>query len=407
MRVPRAWRPHALRIEQPDARLPATMIRTVRLASRPLLSIVVGLSLAAVIVQVSGSAVRDAYMALWTGATGLGGGPAARAGQWALGPIHVNGFLLSQSLARTTPLLLTGLSIALGLRAGLFNIGAQGQMTCGALAAGVIGLRGGPGTSGGGIAVAIHVALIVVTGAGAGALWGALAGWLKAARGVHEVLSTIMLNYVAVNIATYLTTHGLKDPAEQSPQTAPIPQSLWLSPLVPGSNLTGGLVLALVCAGLVALLIRRTAVGFRIRVMGLGLDAGRAAGIRITRTLVLTMAISGGLAGLAGVVEVLGVQHRFLQGIAANYGFDGIAVALLGGISTPAVVLSALFFGALASGSAYMQLHTDVPDSIAVIVQATVILFVGLRFQRLPASAAIVIAPQPDLGTSDNDRSVL
>lgn len=350
---------------------------------RPLLSVLIGLTLAGVIMQLSGYNVREAYAALWTGATGLEGGPAQRIGQVALGPLHLNKFLLAQSLAKTTPLLFTGLAIALGLRAGLFNIGAAGQMTCGALAAGVVGLWGNGTHSG--IPPAIHISFILLAGAAAGMIWGALAGWLKAARGVHEVLSTIMLNYVAVNVATYLTTHNLKDPTEQSAQTATIPQALWLSPLVRGSNLTLGLLLALVCVGLVALLIHRTAPGFQIRTMGLGMEAGRAAGMPVMRTLILTMALSGGLAGLAGAVEVLGVQHRYLQGIAANYGFDGIAVALLGGLSGPAVVLSALFFGALASGSAYMESLTNVPDSISVIVQGIVILCVGIRVLRRPS----------------------
>ena len=354
----------------------------------PLLSVVIGLALAALIVQVSGYGVRDAYTALWTGATGLEGGPAQRANQIPLGPLHLNTFLLAQSLAKMTPLLFTGLAIALGLRAGLFNIGAAGQMTCGALAAGVVGLWGG-----GSLPPAVHIPLILLAGAAAGAVWGALAGWLKAARGVHEVISTIMLNYVAMNVASYLTTHNLKDPVEQSAQTAAIPARLWLPPLVPGSNLTAGLWLALICALLTAILIRRTAVGFEIRAMGLGLEAGRAAGMPVARTLILTMALSGGLAGLAGVVEVLGIQHRFLQGIAANYGFDGIAVALLAGMSGPSIALSALFFGALASGSDYMQLQTDVPDSIAVIVQALVILCVGIKVLRQSPLRAAASGP--------------
>jgi ABC-type uncharacterized transport system permease subunit len=369
--------------------------RVSRVASwaRPLFSVLIGLALAGIIMAISGYAVRDAYSALWTGATGLEGGPAVRPGQVALGPLHLNLFLLAQSLAKATPLLFVGLAIALGLRAGLFNIGAQGQMTCGALAAGVVGLWGG-------LPVVIHMPLILLAGVTGGALWGALAGWLKATRGVHEVLSTIMLNYVAVNIATYLTTHNLKDPTEQAAQTAMLDRSVWLTPLVAGSNLTVGLFLALGAAALTALLIGRTAIGYQIRTMGLGLEAGRAAGIPVARTLVLTLALSGGLAGLAGAVEVVGVQHRYLQGIAANYGFDGIAVALLGGLSAPAVALSALFFGALASGSTYMQLQTDVPDSVAVIVQAAVILFVGIRLLRRTSPAAVAVVEPEHASTS-------
>ncbi len=356
---------------------------------RPLVSILVGLALAGIIMWLSGYSVRDAYSALWTGATGLEAGRAQSANQLGLGPLpyHINKFLLAQSLAKTTPLLFTGLAIALGLRAGLFNIGAQGQMIAGALAAAVMGTgaaAGGAASHTSAIPASMHIVLVIAAGMAAGALWGGMAGLLKATRGVHEVLSTIMLNYVAIDVATYLATHGLKDPTDQAPQTALISPTAQLSPLIPGSNLTIGIVFALMTAVAFTLLMRRTAPGFEIRAVGLGADAARAAGIPVERTIITTLALSGALAGLAGAVEVMGVQHRYIQGIAANYGFDGIAVALLGGLSGPGVVLSALFFGALSSGATYMRLQTNVPDSITVIVQALVILFVGIRLLRRP-----------------------
>ncbi|HLV80634.1 MAG TPA: ABC transporter permease [Chthonomonadaceae bacterium] len=352
---------------------------------RPLLSVLAGLLLAAILVQASGYNAPAAFAALWTGATGLRGGAASPSpttlvfhlGGWQ-GALNL--FVLAQSLARVTPLLLTGLAVALGLRAGLFNIGAQGQMTCGALAAAIVGQIGAAPATGG--PSLLKIGLVLLIGAAAGALWGALPGLLKAARGVHEVLSTIMLNYIAANIAGYLITHGLKDPHSMAAQTDRIALSTWLPPLVAGSNLTAGLFLALLAVLLYAFLMRRTALGYEIRAVGQGAEAARAAGIPVGRTLVTALALSGALAGLAGAIQVVGIHHRYLEGIEGTYGFDGIAVALLGNLQAGGVAAAALFFGALANGAAFMQLQTDVPDSVAVVVQAVVILFAGVRVAR-------------------------
>ena len=361
--------------------------------ARPLLSILAGLLLAAVLMQLSGYDVRAAYSALWSGATGLEMGHAHQSNQLALGGLnlHINLYQLAQSLSRVTPLLLAGLAIALGLRAGLFNIGAQGQMTVGALAAAAVGAWGtGTGKAGGAGLVPpfVHVPLVLLAGALVGGLWGALPGLLKAYRGVHEVIATIMLNYLGLNIVTYLVTHNLKDLKSSATQTAPIAHSAWLSPWVAGSNLTAGFVLALVLAILVTFLVRRSALGYQIRAVGLGAEAARAAGIPVARVLVTTMFLSGALAGIAGAIEVMGIHHRYVEGVAGNYGFDGIAVALLGGLGGIAVTLSAFFFGFLAGGADYMETLTNVPNSIAVIVQAFVILFVGIRVLRRPRADA-------------------
>lgn len=352
---------------------------------RPVLSVLAGLLLAGLLIQVSGYDVSAAYSALWTGATGLRAGVAHPSPTTLI--FHLGGwrgalnlFVLAQSLARVTPLLLTGLAVALGLRAGLFNIGAQGQMTCGALAAALAGQAGA--ASAFGMPSPLRIALVLLIGAAAGGVCGALCGLLKAARGVHEVLSTIMLNYIAANLAGYLITHGFKDPHSMAAQTGPISHVLWLPPLVPGSNLTAGLFLALLAVLLYAFLMRRTALGYEIRAVGQGAEAAQAAGIPVRRTLVTTLALSGALAGLAGAIEVLGIHHRYIQGIEGTYGFDGIAVALLGYLQAGGVAAAALFFGALANGAAFMQLQTDVPDSVAVVVQAVVILFAGVRYIR-------------------------
>ena len=351
---------------------------------RSLLSIAAGLALAAVLMRVSGYHPAEAFAALWAGATGLQSGPPNGAADVGLhiGPFvaHLNTYQLANSLARMTPLLLTGLAVALGLRAGLFNIGAQGQMLIGALAAAAVGLLGGKS----GLAPVVHIPLTLCCGALAGAAWGAVPGLLKALRGVHEVIATIMLNFVALYLAQYLVTHNLKDTASStmSPQSPLMAKSAWLPPFVPNANLTAGFVLAILAAFAVSLLIRRTALGYEIRAVGQGADAARAAGIPVAGILVKTMALSGALAGLAGAIEVMGLHHRYVPGAAGNYGFDGIAVALLGGLNGGGIVFSAAFFGLLESGAQNMQLLTDVPDTIATIVQAVVIVFIGIRWRR-------------------------
>ena len=367
---------------------------------RPVMSVAVGLILAAAMMALSGFSPGEAFSALWTGATGLAAGPPMGTHDIAFGSGHIALFQMAQSFSKMTPLLFCGLAVALGLRAGLFNIGAQGQMTFGALVAAAVGMRTG-------IPPVVHVPLTLVVGALAGAAWGALPGLLKARRGVHEVISTIMLNFIALDIANYLITHNLHDANSQNPQTPEISASAILTPLIPHTAMTLGLLLALLAALALTALIRFTALGYAIRAVGLGAEAARASGIAVPRTLIVTMALSGALAGIAGAVEVMGVQHRYAVGIAASYGFDGIAVALLGGLGGIGVILSALFFGGLASGSSYMESLTNVPAPISVIIQAVIIAFVGMRPRpRLTlASAPTIPAPTPDPPTERKEAN--
>ena len=342
------------------------------------ISISLGLILAALLIQISGYNAIEAFSALWIGATGLQSGVASSSPtEVALGAGHLNLFLLAQSLARVTPLLFCGLAVALALRAGLFNIGAQGQMVVGALAGAAVGLAP---TS---LPPALHVTLALAGGAAAGAFWGVIPGILKAWRGVHEVLSTIMLNFIGLNLVAYLVSHNLKDPNSQSLQTSQIAKSAWLEPLVAHSNLTIGLLIAVLFALALPFFLSRTPLGFQIRAVGLNPEAAKAAGISVEKTIAITMALSGALAGLAGAIEVAGIHHRYVDGVAGSYGFDGIAVALLGGAGGGGAILSALFFGFLSTGSDYMQSLTHVPAPVAVVVQAVVILFVGIKTLKL------------------------
>jgi general nucleoside transport system permease protein len=373
---------------------------------KSLLSILAGLVIAGIIMRVSGYNPLEAFGALWHGATGLASGVGNPPNDIPIGTgkfaIHINRYNLAQSLSKMTPLLLCGLSVALGLRGGLFNIGAQGQMIVGALAGATVGLYGAPNGS---LPPAVHVALVLGAGALAGAIWGAIPGLLKAVRGVHEVISTIMFNYIAINLATYLVSHNLKDPTpgKMAAQTATIAKSAWLNPFVPAAYLSLGLPIALFAAWAISFLIRRTALGYEIRAVGLGTEAARTNGIAVERTLVKTMAIAGALAGMAGAIEVMAVHHRYVQGVAANYGFDAIAVALLGGMNGGGVALAAFFFGALMNGASLMQNRSGVPDSIAVIVQAMVILFIGIRAFGTSKPSKIAAAVLDDERRLDDD----
>ncbi len=375
--------------------------------SKSLLSILAGLAIAGIIMQVSGYNPWQAFAALWHGATGLQAGAGLSSNDLSLGAgkiaFHLNRYNLAQSLSKMTPLLFCGLSVALGLRAGLFNIGAQGQMIAGALAGAGVGLIGAPNGS---FPVGLHIILVLVAGALAGAVWGAIPGILKAVRGVHEVIATIMFNYIAINLAMYLVSHNLKDPTpgKMASQTAMIAKSAWLTPLVPGAYLSIGLALAVLAAIMVTFLFQRTALGYEIRAVGLGAEAARTNGIAVEKTMVKTMAMAGALAGMAGAIEVMAIHHRFIQGIAANYGFDAIAVALLGGLNGGGITLSAFFFGALANGANLMQNQTQVPEAIAGIVQAVVILFIGVRAFK-PKKSRLAAALLDDEGRLDDESA--
>ncbi len=333
-----------------------------RAVLRPIGAVSLGLLVVALFIGLSGYNVPQVFSSLFIGATGL-----------QLAPFKVDPFPLAQSLAQTAPLLFTGAAIAFALRAGLFNIGAQGQMVVGAVAAAVVGIWNptlfGP----------VHIALCLLAGGLGGGLLGAVAGLLKAYRHVHEVLSTIMLNYIAADAADYLVTHGLKERHSMAPQTVKIAQAAYLHPFVSGSGLNAGLLVAIAAAVGASLIVKYTSLGFRIRTVGESHDAATAAGYNVPWVLTVTMFISGFLAGLAGAVLVLGLEHRYIKDMTGEYGFDGISVALLGGASSVGVTVAALFFGGLTSGAGYMSLQTNVPDSIAIVVQAVVVLFAGAR----------------------------
>lgn len=317
-------------------------------------------------------AVLDAYGALLSG--GLGS-PAAYLEAFASGDVDqiVKAFNpISESLLAATPLIFTGLAVALGFRAGLFNIGAEGQLYLGAIFATWIGF------SILGLPWFIHLPLAIAMGFLGGALWGFIPGILKARTGAHEVIVTIMLNYVAYRLLDWILRQPFyQRPGRSDPISPVVEPSAMIPPIIDGLRLHWGFALALVAAVFVSWLLFRSTLGFEFRAVGLNPSAARYAGMSISRTLILTMAICGGLAGLAGATEILGVNKALTPGFSPGYGFDGIAVALLGGSSPLGVVLSAILFGVLRAGATPMQSATGIPIDLVVVIQALVIMFVA------------------------------
>ncbi len=277
---------------------------------------------------------------------------------------------LARTLQRATPLVFTGMAVAFAFRCGLFNIGGEGQLYLGAFASAWVGfaLTGLPRI--------IHLPLAVAAGMLAGALWGAIPGILKARLGVHEVINTIMMNFIAYYLTDYLVTGPFQGP-RWSPETERVAPTAALSRLLPPTRLTTGFFLALLIVVLIFFLLYKTRLGYEIRAVGFNPLAAEYGGISVSRNIVLAMAISGGLAGLAGAEQILGLHGRFIQRFSPELGFIGIAVALLGKNHPVGVLLAALLFGALRTGGAAMDRMTAVPRELIVIIQALIIIFVA------------------------------
>lgn len=322
----------------------------------PVLAVLTALILGAVIIAATGGDFLRAYQGLWEGSLGR--------------PVSI-----SNTLVRATPYIFAGLAVALAFKGGLFNIGVEGQITIASLASAFVGyaLQGVP--------FPLHLILAILAGMVAGAVWGGIPGLLKATTGAHEVIVTIMMNYVAINVASYLLGGPMKDknPAVAIAQTPPILPSARLPALLPDPQYRAhwGFVIGIVAAAVVWWLLQKTTLGFEIRTVGANPNAARYAGILVGRTTVVLMAISGALAGMAGAMDVVGLNFYYAAAFTAGYGFDSIAVALLARSDPFGVIPSALLFGGLAAGSARMQFLSQIPIDIIHLVQAMVLIFVA------------------------------
>ncbi len=287
---------------------------------------------------------------------------------------------LSETAVWATPYIFAGLAVAVAFKGGLFNIGAEGQLAFGAVAAALIGYAL-PGWLHTNIPTIIHVPLAVGAGVLAGAIWAAIPGALKAFTGGHEVINTIMMNYIALNLTSFLLNGPMKDPdpLNLSARTPEIAPSARISVLFPATNLRihWGFILALIAAVVIWWLLQKTTLGFDIRTVGSNPDAAKYAGINVKRTIIVSMALSGALAGLAGAIEVTALNYRHELGFAVGYGFDAIAIALLGKTNPFGVVLAAILFGAMRNGGTEMQFMTQIPVDIISVIQALILLFVA------------------------------
>lgn len=331
----------------------------------PILAIVCALLIGSLVMLMAGDNPLLAYAGLFKGAFGS-------AAAWA------------RTLRKMTPFVFTGLSVAFAFRAGLFNIGASGQFLMGTIAAVAVGINFE------GLPFAIHMPLALLAGMLGGAVWGAIPGLLKIWRGTHEVISTIMLNYVASLFAGWTVYAGGTQGQRPGPLSDPVAASSAISetkdvlesaqiPFIFGApyRVHWGIVIALVTAAVIWWVLRKTTLGFEIRTVGLNPNAARYAGMKVGRTVVVTMAIAGLLAGMAGAVDTLGLNHKFAPEFTGSAGFDGITVALLGNNQPAGVVLSAWLLGGMNGGATAMQFESNVRADIIQVVQALVLAFVA------------------------------
>ncbi len=314
-------------------------------------SIIAALLVGAVIIRLIGGNPGAAYRALFLGSMG-------------------NVRALWETLVKATPLIFTGLSFAYAARAGLINIGAEGQLYMGGFLATLVG------SNFAGLPMIIHLPVTLLAGFIGGGLWGLIIGWLKVRFGANEIITTVMFNYVAIFFISYLVTGPMIEPPGTYPQSRPITDSAMLPRFFQGSRLHWGLILALVCVFFYWFFFRKLKVGYEARVVGSNFSAAKYAGMKPAKVMILVMFIAGGMGGLAGANEILAIQGKLFQGFSPGYGFDGIAVALVG-LNTPVgIILGGVLFGALRSGGNMMQMIAKVPVSTIYVIQSLVIIFV-------------------------------
>lgn len=325
-------------------------------AALPVLAMLAALLIGAVVLMILKVNPFEAYAAIITGVFG-----------------SMSGF--TQSLVKATPLLFVGLGICIAFRASVINIGAEGQIILGALAATAwsLAFRTWPAW--------ILIPTTLIASFLSGSVWGFIPGILKARFRVNEILSTVMMNAIALQLMNLLIRGPLIDQAGVTAgtylaQSERLPEAAWLPRLIPQTLLTTGAILAVVLAFVVYLFLWRTTIGFRIRAVGLNPDASRYAGINVAVYQALSLTLAGGFAGLAGAVEVMGVHHRLLEGITSGYGFSGIVAALFGGLHPLGLIPAAWLFGSLLVGADKMQRAVQVPSALIDMLLGLVVLFV-------------------------------
>jgi len=351
--------------QAPAQSRPSFLRSILRPVLTPFLAIFTALLIGAIVMLLSGDNPLLAYYGLLNGAFGSAQG-------WA------------RTIRKMTPFIFTGLSVAFAFKAGLFNIGASGQFLIGTVCAAAVGVNFE------GLPFIIHMPLALLAGMLGGAIWGAIPGALKVWRGTHEVISTIMLNYIASLFSGWLVYAGgtqgqspgpLSDP-EAAARAISETKDIVVNARIPfifaePYRVHWGIVIALVTAGVIWWLLQKTTIGFEIRTVGLNPRAAKYAGMKVGRTVVMTMAIAGLLAGMAGAVDTLGLNHKFAPEFTGSAGFEGITIALLGKTHPVGVVLSSFLIGGMNAGAAKMQFDSGVRAEIIQVVQGLVLAFVA------------------------------
>lgn len=317
-------------------------------------TILIILSVSFLLIALVGSDIRTSLVSFLKG---IGGSP----------------YAVAEVLVRATPLMLAALGVSVGFRTGFLNIGAEGQIYLGAIAITWLGMTFPS------LPAPIMVLLSLVLGFLAGGFWAVIPGVLKAKFGLSEVINTIMLNYIAINLVGILVRTSLTDPTYPYPMSPMLPESTFFLQLLPPTRLHAGFLLALVCTLLTYLLMFRTTSGFCMRAVGLNARACQCSGIGVKAYVIISSAISGGLGGLAGVSEIAGLHHRLIEGISPSYGYLAIIVSLLGRNHPVGIVFASLCIAALQVGSMSMQRASGVPTSIASIIMGLVVIMILSR----------------------------
>jgi general nucleoside transport system permease protein len=329
-----------------------------RSLTQPLMAVLIGILTGALAISLIGESIFGTYKVMWDGAFG-------------------NFYFVTATLARATPIILVGLGLALAFRAGVFNMGAEGQMVLGAVSAALAALYvPGPGI--------IKMLAALAAGFIVGGLWSLLAGWMETRFKVQLLISTLLLNYVAVLFAGYLVSEPFQDKTGSAAlaQTPMIDQAAWLPKLFQGMSVHMGFVLAIACAAILFIILRFTSSGYEVSMLGKNPFFAEYGGINKTKVLLYSMFFSGGIAGLAGTVEVLGAQYRYVEGALTvpGYAWTGLMAALLANSNPIGTVVAAILLAALETGSMGMERNTEVPLEISSVIQGVLILFITAKF---------------------------
>jgi simple sugar transport system permease protein len=315
------------------------------------LAIALALAVGAVPILISGKNPLLAYWAMFRGA---------------VGSVDSIAFAFNKS----TPYILAGVGVAMCFRARVINIGSEGQIAVGGVAASWIALNFSEFPS------VIVIAAALIAGAAAGAAWSAIAAVMRLKRGVHEVLGTLMLNFIGLLVVSEVLRGPMGEPGAGFPQSPLFDEGSWLPNLLPGVDMHAGIIFAIVAVIICHVLLWYTPFGFRLRLLGGSPSAAAYSGVSFTRSVLEVMLIAGGLAGIAGAIEVLGVHYRLIEGFSQGFGFNAVAIALLAGLNPMAVLPAGLFFAFLEAGSLAMQREIGVPSSLVFVIQGLTMILV-------------------------------